>query len=118
MVQIGHRCRKFCARGSLGVACVSFLLASVCAFAQSLPRDMSGDGDRRVIEDLSPPWGSIGQVNVAGYRRRTECTGSLIATNVVITAAHCVMDPWHRKAFPVDEIHFLAGVRKSKWLGH
>jgi protease YdgD len=118
LVQIGHRCRKLCGRGSLGVAGVSFLLASVCAFAQSPPRDVSGDGDRRVIQELSPPWGSVGQVNVAGYRRRIECTGSLIASNVVLTAAHCVMDPWHRKPFPVDEIHFLAGVRGSKWLGH
>ena len=71
-----------------------------------------------MIEELGPPWGSIGQVNVAGYRRRLECTGSLIAPDVVITAAHCVMDPWHRKPFPVHHIHFLAGVRRSTWLGH
>ena len=103
---------------ALGVTCFSFLLGNVCAYAETPPREISDHGERLVIEDLSPPWGSIGQVNVAGYRRRLECTGSLIASNVVITAAHCVMDPWHRKPFPVDEIHFLGGVRGSKWLGH
>jgi protease YdgD len=102
---------------ALGVTCVSFLFANVCAYAEGRPR-VSGHGARLVIEELSPPWGSIGQVNVAGYRRRLECTGSLIASNVVITAAHCVMDPWHRKPFHADEIHFLGGVRGSKWLGH
>ena len=52
-----------------------------------------------MIEQLSPPWGAIGQINVTGYRRTIMCTGSLIAPNVVISAAHCVMDPWSRKPF-------------------
>ena len=47
-----------------------------------------------------------------------QSTRSLIAANVVITAAHCVMDPWRRQPLSVGEIHFLAGVRQSKWLGH
>jgi protease YdgD len=98
---------------TLTTVCVVF--ASVCVFAAA---PSSGVSDREAIEDLSPPWSAIGQVNVAGYRSRIECTGSLIASNVVITAAHCVMDPWHQKPFADDEIHFLAGVRKSKWLAH
>lgn len=77
-----------------------------------------GRDDTRAIEALSPPWGAIGQINVTGYRRTILCTGSLIAPNVVISAAHCVMDPWSRKPFPLDQIHFLAGVRGSSWLGH
>ena len=98
-----------------GLACGTFLLSSLYGFAAG---PTPGVGERKVIEQVSPPWGSVGQVNVAGYRRRVECTGSLIAANVVLTAAHCVMDPINRKPFPVDEIHFLAGVRGSKWLGH
>jgi protease YdgD len=100
--------------GLLGLACVSFLLGAP-AFAEDLPMD---DGDMRVIQEVSPPWDAIGQVNVGGYRRRVECTGSLIAPDVVVTAAHCVINPWDRKPFPADDIHFLAGVRKSDWLGH
>ena len=100
------------------MAFVVLLIPSVCASAGTPPRVKPDSVDRRVIEELSPPWGSVGQINVAGYRRRIECTGSLIAPNVVITAAHCVMDPSRREPLPVNEIHFLAGVRKSKWLGH
>ena len=110
--------RKLCAGCAFGLACTLFLLGGLCGFAQGPTRILSGGGERKVIEDLRPPWGSVGQVNVAGYRQRVECTGSLIAANVVITAAHCVTDPLHRKPFPLDEIHFLAGVRGSKWLGH
>ena len=87
------------------------LLGSVHAFSED-------SGERKVIEELTPPWGAVGQVNVAGYRQRVECTGSLVAPNIVLTAAHCVTDPSHRKPFPVDEIHFLAGVRGSTWLRH
>ena len=116
IVTLGHRCRKL--RWPSGMALVALLLPGVCASAATPANVTSDSVDRRVIEELSPPWGSVGQVNIAGYRRRIECTGSLIAANVVITAAHCVMDPLQREPIPVDEIHFLAGVRKSKWLGH
>jgi len=72
---------------------LSRLLGSVHALSED-------SGERKVIEELTPPWGAVGQVNVAGYRQRVECTGSLIAPNVVITAAHCVTDQFHRKPFP------------------
>ena len=77
-----------------------------------------GSDDRRMIDQLGSPWSAIGQINVTGYRRMSWCTGSLIATNLVITAAHCLMDPWSGKPFPLHQIHFLAGVRRSSWLGH
>lgn len=80
---------------------------------------IGGSDDRSVIDQQqSAPWSAIGQVNASGYRRVTRCTGSLIANNIVITAAHCVMDPWSRKPFPLHQIHFLAGVKGSGWLGH
>ena len=101
-----------------GVFCVAFSLAIVRASAGDPQRGIFGNDDRRVIEQLNPPWGAIGQINTTGYRRTSWCTGSLIATNLVITAAHCVMDPWSHKSFPLHQIHFLAGVRGSSWLGH
>jgi protease YdgD len=105
------------ARGTLGLACASLLVISTAAFAEDPPHRID-NGGRKVIEELGAPWGSVGQVNVAGYRRRIECTGALIAPDAVITAAHCVLDPWHHKPFPLKDIHFLAGVRGSHWLGH
>jgi protease YdgD len=71
-----------------------------------------------VIEELNTPWSAVGQINVSGYRRIAWCTGSLIATNVVITAAHCVMNPSNGKPYPLNQLHFLAGVKGSSWLTH
>ena len=107
-----------CARCTVGILCVALSLTMVRASAEDPQPNTLGRGDRRVIEQLSPRWGAIGQINVTGYRRTIMCTGSLIAPNVVISAAHCVMDPWSRKPFHLDQIHFLAGVRGSSWLGH
>jgi protease YdgD len=106
------------ARCTVGILCVALSLTIVGASAEDPQLNSLGSDDRRVIEQLSAPWGAIGQINVTGYRRTILCTGSLIAPNVVISAAHCVMDPWSRKPFPLDQIHFLAGVRGSSWLGH
>jgi protease YdgD len=103
----------FCVRAA---TCI-LMLVTVCGTAEFAASDVSA-AETKVIEEVSPPWGAIGQVNVAGYRRMMECTGSLIAPNVVITAAHCVIDPSRGEAFPLEEIHFVAGVRRSKWLGH
>ena len=102
----------------VGILAISCSLTVVRPSARDLQPGILGSDDRRVIEQLSAPWAAIGQINVTGYRRTSRCTGSLIATNLVITAAHCVMDPWSRKPFPLHQIHFLAGVRGSSWLGH
>ena len=78
----------------VGVLSLSFsLTASGGASARDPQSGIIGDDDRRAIEELSGPWSAIGQVNTTGYRRTSRCTGSLVATNLVITAAHCVMDP-------------------------
>ena len=88
------------------------------ASAIELQPGIIGKDDRKIIDEEGPPWSAIGQVNIGGHRLRTQCTGSLIAGNLVVTAAHCVMDPWKRKPWPLRHIHFLAGVKRGKWLGH
>ena len=102
----------------VGLFCVPGCFLVFRAFAQDPQPGVLGHDDRRVIDQRGAPWAAIGQVNATGYRRLTKCTGSLIAANLVITAAHCVMNPWHRRPFPLDQIHFVAGVTGSDRLGH
>ena len=77
-----------------------------------------GEDDRKPVSERGSPWSAIGQVNIGGYRVRGSCTGTLIAPNVVVTAAHCLIDRSRGAPFHVQDIHFLAGVHLDKNLGH
>ena len=77
-----------------------------------------GSDDRRIIDSSDHPWGAIGHVNISGFRSRSMCTGTLIAPNVVLTAAHCLVHPRTLKPQIANDVHFLAGVRREERLGH
>jgi protease YdgD len=94
-----------------------FLLVAFQAYAKSLLPGIIDKDDRIVIHERGPPWSAIGKIRVTGFRKARRCTGTLIANNLVVTAAHCVVDAWG-EPFPAHHIHFLAGVRGSDWLGH
>ncbi|MGJ8604068.1 MAG: trypsin-like serine peptidase [Marivita sp.] len=53
-------------------------------------------------------WHAVGRVNAAGYRKREMCTGTLIAPNIVLTAAHCVSGEDGLGPNPED-LTFVAG---------
>ncbi|WP_269581529.1 trypsin-like serine peptidase [Roseibium sp. Sym1] len=69
----------------------------------------------KVIDSTDAPWPSIGRVNVAGYRSTSMCTGTLIAPTLVLTAAHCLYNKKTLKPFPVDDLVFVAGVRREDY---
>jgi len=69
----------------------------------------------KVIDSTDAPWPSIGRVNVAGYRTTSMCTGTLIAPNIVLTAAHCLYNKTTLKKFPEDDMFFIAGVRRDEF---
>ena len=94
------------------------LVADRSASSQDLHPGIIGKDDRVLLEEQGPPWDAVGQVNISGYRMAGRCTGTLVAPNLVVTAAHCVVDPWSRKPFPLHDIHFLAGVRRTESKGH
>ena len=108
---------------------VSFVLQSLAALmmlsattspsgAETADRPgIIGADDREPVEATGPPWSAIGQVNISGYRALHACTGVLISPRVVLTAAHCVIDPRRKVPFAIKDIHFAAGVRKDTALG-
>ena len=110
------------ARPRRRVPLVVFFVAVVALSEPTTSRELRpgiiGHDDRVRVEQRGPPWDAIGQVNVGGYRRVGQCTGTLIAPDVVLTAAHCVVDPWRAAPFPLHDIHFLAGVHGAENGGH
>ena len=45
------------------------------------------------------------------------CTGTLVAPQVVITAAHCLHDPRRKQSAILKNIHFVAGVHRDRKSG-
>lgn len=54
-----------------------------------------------------PGWEAVGRLNIGG---RSMCTASLIAPDLVLTAAHCMYDIRHGRAINPRSITFEAGL--------
>ena len=94
------------------------ILAAAPGAAEDLRPGIIGNDDRLTVESSGWPWDAIGQVNIGGYRHSGKCTGTLVAPDLVLTAAHCVMDRLRKAPFPLHTIHYLAGARRSEHKGH
>jgi len=83
----------------------AYLLASMPSGARA--------GDPQFGARSLPGWEAVGRLNISG---RNMCTGSLIAPNLVLTAAHCLYDPASGRAIDPTTIKFEAGLmgRRSK----
>ncbi len=74
--------------------------------------------DTLLSAEASIQWRGVGRVNLAGTGRVGMCTGTLIRPDVVLTAAHCVVNLKTGQLRPVGTIHFVAGWRQGKGTGH
>jgi protease YdgD len=70
-----------------------------------------GRDDRVIVDSSAWPWVAIGRVNFAG---RGFCTGTLVASNLVVTAAHCLFDKRSGRWYRPQELTFLAGYRRGE----
>jgi len=83
-------------------------------FALILAGSAAADGDaplRRLLgADEARAWHAVGRINMQG---EGFCTGTLIAPDLVLTAAHCMFYRRTGNRIPADRVHFLAGWRKG-----
>ena len=61
------------------------------------------------------PWQSIGRVNIGG---RAHCSGTLVANDIVLTAAHCMFSRATGQMVVPGIVHFVAGYSKGDHQGH
>jgi len=90
---------------------VAFVPILLLALVWPLPGEAGGILDRRrmLSAEESVPWRGVGRVNVATFRERGMCTGTLIAEDLVLTAAHCVISSRTGEPYAPGNIHFVAG---------
>ncbi len=101
------------------------LLAPTLALACSETRAQTnpypgviGKDDRKIVASTEPEFNAIGHINVTSFSKKRRCTGTLIAPDRVVTAAHCVVEKVSGKPKPASQIHFVAGVHRGDYLGH
>lgn len=87
-----------------GLAALLLLLAGAAAAADA-------PGRRMLSADEAVPFRAVGRVNIAGAR---FCTGTLVAPDQVLTAAHCLYNPQTGALVAPKEIRFVAGLRIDK----
>jgi protease YdgD len=65
--------------------------------------------ERRMVDDAeAPAFHGVGRLNIAGSR---FCTATLVAPDVIVTAAHCLFHPLTGARVRDSELRFVAGYR-------
>ena len=61
------------------------------------------------------PWSSVGKIYNSA---RSSCTGSVIAPDKVLTAAHCLFNRATARFLQPDALHFLLGYKLGEFRSH
>jgi protease YdgD len=80
----------------------------------SLPGIVGAD-DRVALDPTAWPWHALGRINQG---TGAHCTGTLVAPDAVLTAAHCVFHGRTQRRLQPQELHFVAGYRRGDYLAH
>lgn len=76
---------------------------------------VEGADDRTPIDSGTWPWTALGRLNreIGGH-----CTGALIASDLVLTAAHCLYNFKDQRWTIPMEVHFVAGYHRGAYGEH
>lgn len=74
---------------------------------------LAGDGNLRPLETgvVAGRWAAVGRIDLES---KGFCTGTLIAPDVVLTAAHCLYDRATGEPYRPSDLKFLAGWRDGR----
>lgn len=74
---------------------------------------LAGDGNLRPLETgvVAGRWAAVGRIDLGS---NGFCSGTLIAPDVVLTAAHCLYDKATGQPYPPSNLTFLAGWRDGR----
>lgn len=87
---------------------------AVCAAGAALGEGCEAIRARSVADPAALPWRAIGRVNFASTQIRSHCTGTLVAEDIVVTAAHCLYNTFRNAWVPPASIRFAAGYRQGE----
>ncbi len=95
------------------------LLGPLAAAAQEPPRavlpGIGRDDPRRTVDRREMPWQALARVQ---HGLGGRCTGALIAPNLVLTAAHCLVARRTENLVQPSSLHVLLGYERGGQVAH
>jgi len=89
---------------------------AVCGLGVDLAQGCDAIRARKILDASATPWRAIGRVNFADFDARHHCTGTLIAGDVVLTAAHCLYDADAEALLAPQSLIFVAGFQRGTFV--
>ena len=91
---------------------IRVLLLTIATFSAAVAGAQTSDLRELKTENAAKIWRAVGRIDFGGGR--SYCSGTLIAKDLVLTAAHCVYKAGTNETYAPSEVVFRAGLRDGK----